>query len=435
VDESFLHFIWQLQYFEKESLQTTQREGLSIFRAGAMNTNAGPDFQQAKLRIEEVEWHGDVEIHFKSSDWNRHNHHTDEAYNKVILHVVWEDDQPVRRSDGTLLPTLVLKNKVAPAVLTRYYEFLENKKHHSPIPCSKFIHQVPELSRLTMVERALIHRLEKKAAIVYQLLAQNRGDWEETAYQLIFKNFGFKTNSETFLALSKALPKKFVAKHQNQPFQIEALLLGQAGFLDESPPMADDYWQALKKEHDFLSKKYGMVDKKLASHQWKFMRMRPANFPTVRMAQLAQLLANHHHLFSLFKDFSSYQELHNALKVQQSDYWQSHYQLGVTVSGISGTKKCTLGNTSIKNIIINTAVPLLVAYTKAKDEEVYQDKALDLLEKLPAESNKITRLWEDIGIEVKTAFDAQALIELYNSFCSPKKCLSCNIGVAIIKSA
>ncbi len=433
MEESFLHFIWQLQSFEKENLQTTAGETLSIFRPGMINTNAGPDFQQAKLRIGEVEWHGDVEIHINSSDWNRHQHQYDKAYDKVILHVVWEDDQPVSLSDNTLLPTLVLKNRVASGVLSRYHEFLENQHHHSPILCSRFIHQVPALTRLGMQERALMQRLEKKATFVQQMLAQNQGDWEETAYQLLFKNFGFKINSDAFLALSKALPKKEVAKHQNQLFQIEALLFGQAGFLDKSAEEKDEYVLSLEKEYEFLSKKYSLTDKKLALHQWKFLRLRPANFPTIRLAQLAQLLGKHHHLFSLFKDFSSYQELCNALKVQQSDYWQNHYQFGVPISK-TGTKKSKLGKSSIENIIINTVVPLLVAYSKAKDEEWYLEKAVESLQQIPAENNKIIRLWQDLGTEVKTAFDAQALIELYNSFCMPKKCLSCNIGVAIIKS-
>ena len=434
MEESFIHFIWQLQYFEKENLQTTAGEVISIFRAGMINTNAGPDFQQAKLRIGDVEWHGDVEIHINSSDWNRHQHQLNKAYDKVVLHVVWEDDQPVHRPDGTPLPTLVLKNRVAPAVLSRYHEFLENQQHHSPILCKKFIHQVPALVRLGMMERAMMQRLERKAILVHQLLAQNQGDWEETAYQLLLKNFGFNINSEAFLALSRALPKKVIARHQNQTFQLEALLFGQAGFLDELPQENDEYGKSLKKEYDFLCKKYDLTHKKLALHQWKFMRLRPANFPTIRLAQLAQLLARQPNLFSLFKDFSTHQELFNALKVQQSAYWQNHYQLGVPIKSSTGTRKSKLGKTSIDNIIINTVVPLLAAYAKARDEEIYLEKALEGLQQMPAENNKITRLWAEIGVEVKTAFDAQALIELYNSFCVPKKCLSCNIGVAIIKS-
>jgi hypothetical protein len=433
VDESFLHFIWQLQYFNKESLLTTQGEKLSIFRPGHLNTNAGPDFQQAKLCINEVEWHGDVEIHIQSSDWNKHKHQADATYNKVILHVVWEDDQSIFRPDGTPIPTLELKKRIAPTLLNRYHIFLGNKAQYTSVPCAKLIHQVPELIRLSMIERALMQRLEKKAAFVHHLLERNQGHWEETTYQLVCKNFGFKLNSEAFLALGKAVPKKYIDKHKDQLHSIEALLFGQAGFLDELPEIKDHYGQSLKKEYTYLSRKYGLGDKKLALHQWKFMRLRPANFPTLRIAQISRLLFSQNHLFSLFTEATSYQELYNALKIQQSAYWQNHYKFGVPVVKQSKEKKRTLGKTSIENIIVNTAVPLLVAYAKVKDEDRYLDKAIALLQQIPPESNKTTRMWKDLGMNVHTAFDTQALIELYNSFCIHKKCLSCSIGVAIIK--
>ncbi len=435
MEESFLHFIWQLQYFDKENLQTSQNESLSIFRPGLINSDSGPDFREAKLRINAIEWHGDVEIHIKSSDWLRHQHQEDDAYNKVILHVVWDDDKPVFRADGTPIPTLTLKNRISSAILQRYNDFLGNHQASSYIPCANLIHQAPTLTRLSMTERALMQRLEKKATVVHELLASNQNDWEETAYQLLCKNFGFKINSEAFLALGKSLPLKYIAKHRNQILQIEALLFGQAGFLDEPPETDDGYWQSLKEEYSFLDKKYNLASHKLTLHQWKFMRLRPANFPTIRLAQLAQLLATHHNLFSLFKNFTSYPELFQTLQVSQSAYWQKHFRFGVSVKDKASSGKSKLGKTSIENIIINTVVPLLVAYAKAKDEDVYLEKALALLQQIPAERNKITRLWEDLGVEAKTAFDAQGLIELYNSFCTQKKCLSCNIGVAIIKNA
>jgi hypothetical protein len=250
---------------------------------------------------------------------------------------------------------------------------------------------------------------------------------------LVCKNFGFKLNSEAFLALGKAVPKKYIDKHKDQLHAIEALLFGQAGFLAELPEINDHYGQSLKKEYTYLIRKYGLDDKKLAVHQWKFMRLRPANFPTLRIAQLSQLLFSQNHLFSLFTEATSYQELYNALKIQQSAYWQNHYKFGMSLAESSRKKKRTMGKSSIENIIVNTAVPLLVAYAKVKDEDRYLDKALALLQQIPPESNTITRMWKDLGMGVHTAFDTQALIELYNSFCIHKKCLSCSIGVAIIK--
>jgi hypothetical protein len=422
MNESFLHYIWQLQYFEKTDLHTVEAEPLTVLKTGTLNSNAGPDFFNAKIKIGELEWVGNVEIHIKSSDWFAHHHEKDSAYDNVILHVVWENDKPVFRN-GVAVPTLELKKRVNQSLLSEYRKLVNSP---TSIACEKSFADADDLIKLSMLDRALMQRLETKANGLTDLLSFNNNDWEETAYQLLSKNFGFKVNADPFFQLSKSLPYKSIQK-QSSLLQVEALLFGQAGMLETKTK--DEYISLLFREYHFLEQKYSLNNSKLNPSQWRFLRLRPANFPTIRLAQFAAVLFRSKNIFSQIISIDSYSSIKKIFLQQQSDYWKTHYRFGKKAKG----EVPELGEASIQNIVINTVVPLLVAYGKYKDEQSYIDRAVELLQQLPAEENKITREWSTIGVKVKNAFDSQALIELRNNFCQKRQCLDCSIGISILK--
>jgi hypothetical protein len=292
---------------------------------------------------------------------------------------------------------------------------------------------VQPLRVTSMLDKVLLQRLERKAADVKTIFDQTGQDWEETAYRLLAQNMGFKINAQPMLQLAGALPLKVIRKHRDAPTQVEALIFGMAGMLD-GPSIGelefpDDYRIPLRREYRFLAAKYGLTESQLSPHVWKWGRLRPANFPTMRLAQLAQLLSEQASLLSLFVGETSAADLMRALQVKPSAYWQTHYRFGKEAAKASST----LGETSAENIIVNTVVPLLAAYAKHRDQPVFLDRAVTLLEQLPPEKNRITDDWNALGLTVKTAFDAQASIELYNQFCLNKRCLQCQIGVSIVK--
>ena len=432
--EVFLYFVWQYHYFTTTKLTTTDGEMVQVLHPGFRNHNAGPDFTNARLLINEVEWVGTVEMHTRTSDWLAHRHQHDRAYDNVILHVVWQDDRltsghRVDRANGTPLPTLELRPLTDPMLVDRYALLNDSPEE---IPCASQFRSVSPLRVTSMLDKAMLQRLERKAAYVQTIAEQTQGDWEETAYRLLAVNMGFKVNAEPMAQLSQAVPLKAILKHRDVLLQVEAMLFGTAALLpaDESQPeMADDYVTALQREYRFLSAKYDLTEKQLAAHTWKWGRLRPANFPTLRLAQLARLVTHHTSLFSLFVGTNDAERLLRSLQLTPSDYWQSHYRFGQpTEKGAP-----SLGESSAQNILINTVAPLLAAYAHHRGQPAYMDRAIDLLEQLPAEKNRLTEGWDTLGLGIRTAFDSQAAIELYNEFCSPKKCLSCQIGAALLK--
>ncbi|MBD2753381.1 DUF2851 family protein [Spirosoma validum] len=432
--EVFLYFIWQYQYVTTTSLVTTDGEKVQVLHPGFRNYNAGPDFTNARLLINEVEWVGTVEMHTHTSDWLTHRHQHDRAYDNVILHVVWQDDRAttgrrVDRANGTPLPTLELRKLIDPDLLARYANLNDSPQQ---IPCADQFRQVSPLRVTSMLDKAMLQRLERKATHVQQIAEQTQGDWEETAYRLLAMNMGFKINAEPMAQLSRAVPLKAILKHRDVLVQVEAMLFGTSGLLDsdELPPGAtDDYVTTLQREYRFLAAKYDLADKQVAAHAWKWGRLRPANFPTLRLAQLARLLTRHASLFSLFVGTTDVEQLLKSLQLTPGEYWQSHYRFG------KRTEKAVpaLGLNAAENIVINTVVPLLAAYAHHRGQPAYIDRAIRLLEQLPAEKNRLTESWDTLGLGIQTAFDSQAAIELYNEFCSQKKCLSCQIGAALIK--
>jgi hypothetical protein len=424
MNESFLFYIWQHQYFDKRQLVTTQGGSIEIFNSGMLNTHSGPDFSNAKIRLDGMAWAGSVEIHIKSSDWLVHRHDEDQAYENVILHVVWEDDKPIHRTDHTLMPTLQLKGRIEEPLFNAYKKLI-----HTPcsIPCQQQFSGVDHIVRISMLDRALAQRLETKTNEVINVLQDNMGDWEETAYQLLARNFGFNVNGDAFFQLGKAMPYKVLAKHTDRLIQLEALLFGQAGFLEVA--VGDDYYKILQREFRILQVKYQLGSRKLVRAQWRFLRLRPANFPTVRIAQFSMFIHSRRNIFSEIRDAGNTTDLVRLFSGTPAEYWQHHYRFNKkTKHRIS-----SMGEDSIRNILINSVVPLITAYGKFIDDQSFVDRATNLLQSLPAERNAILRHWEKAGGAAETAFDSQALIELYHRFCQPRNCLTCTIGASLLK--
>jgi hypothetical protein len=424
MNEAFLHYIWQFQYFDKRDLLTTEGEQLEVFRQGIWNTDAGPDFFNAKIKIDSIEWAGSIEIHIKSSEWLEHHHDQDNAYENVILHVVWKDDKPVKRRDGSRIPTLQIGQRVNQNLLSQYRKLVESS---FVIPCGKILSTVNEITKLSMLDKVLIERLELKSQTVSEAKKRNNNDWEETAYEILARNFGFKVNTDPFYLLSQSLPYKILLKHADHPIQVEALLFGVAGFLEGG--LKDEYFTQLQKEFKVLSTKYKLEDKKLNPAQWRFLRLRPANFPTIRIAQFSSLIATNKNLFSKFIEVQSYVGLLKIFDIDQSDYWRKHYRFGKK----SKSEVNDFGQLSKDNLIINSVIPLLVAYGIERGEQMYIDRAQEILQQMPAEANKITRVWNELEWNVKTAFDSQGLIQLYNNYCMERNCLNCSIGISVLR--
>ncbi len=424
MEEAFLHFIWKFQHFRTSVHSTADGQELSIFHPGHRNTDAGPDFLNARIKIGEITWNGHVEIHVMASDWLRHGHQHDKAYDNVILHVVWENDIPATRTDGNIIPTLVLKELLSPHLYLNYKKLLEPGDE---ILCGKFIGQVKSLTVINMADRAVAGRLQERAEAILRELFLTEGDWEEVAWRYLCRAFGFRTNTDAFFDLGKSLPFKILKKECRNPYTIEAMMFGQAGFLDNEP--VDEYQAKLKMEYDFKAKKYNL-EKRLHSYRWKFLRLRPANFPTVRISQLAAIISAQPRLFSFFTDYQDSRELRKAFSIRQSLYWHEHYQFGEKTSHRIGN----LGKNSIESVLMNTVAPLLFAWGIHRDDDASKEKALQLLGELPAESNSIISKWKLLGLEIKSACDSQAFLELYKEYCLRKRCLECSIGMEIIRA-
>jgi hypothetical protein len=424
MNEDFLSFVWRYHYFSPDGLATQAGESLRVVHPGQLNTHAGPDFTDARVVIDGVDWAGCVELHVRSSDWQQHRHTHDAAYESVVLHVVWDDDRPVRRADGTLLPTLRLQGRVADPVRERYEQLMAQP---DPIPCAPQFGAVADIRKLSMLDRVLLERLSTRAERVLELWEYNQRNWEETAYQWLAQHFGFKLNAPPFLRLAQRVPLKVLLKHRDNLLQLEALLFGAAGLLPDNSE--EEYVLALKREYRFLAAKYQLDEQPLGTHEWKFLRLRPAGFPTVRLAQLAVLIQQQSGLFATLTAAADVPSLRAVLRVRQSDYWQTHYQFGK----LAKTTVPALGADAADLLIINAAVPLLVAWARQRDQPRLLDKAVQWLEQLPAENNQLTRLWEQLGLRVQTAADSQALLEWYASYCSQRRCLQCTVGTSLLR--
>ncbi len=425
--EDFLHYVWQHQYFDKADLRTTAGEEIQVLRPGQRNADAGPDFLNARLRLGEVEWSGAVEIHLRASDWHRHAHQLDKKYDQVILHVVLTADAEVRRTNGSLIPTLALAPRLTPELLARY-EALLAAPPAAPLPCAPLLAQVPPLVRTMMTERALLERVERKADAIAELHDHLGQDWEATAYHALMAAFGFQKNSEPLARLAKAVPLPVLRRHRHDARQLEALLFGQAGFLGENEETAGDAYLAdRRQEHEFLRHKYGLADAALAAHEWNYLRLRPANFPAVRLGQLVGLLHRRPALFDALLTARSVAALTEFFAgASAPDYWRQHFR-----PGRSG-KVPALGKSSIELLITNVVVPLRVAYARYTGQPTLVESSVALLSELPAEHNQFTDFYEEVGFEHRTAADSQGLLALHKAYCQPRRCLHCAIGARLV---
>ena len=420
--EEFLHFVWKYQYFNHKNLLASNGYSLSITKTGIHNHDSGPDFSQASLIMEGVKWSGDIELHINSSDWYQHKHQEDYNYEKVVLHVVWNHDKDVFYHNKTKIPTLELKDIVNHKLIDRYKAILSSLY---PIPCQNLIALVPNKTIKTTFREALQNRLEIRSKAVFKLLEKNQHDWRQTSFELICKSFGFKTNKTAFEELGKSINYSIIRKHKNDIQQIEALLFGQAGFLG-TESKSDEYKDKLKLEYKFLSKKYKLNP--IPSGLWKLSKLRPSNFPTIRIAQLATWLTKHEDIFSSLIEIKSKKAVFDFFQSDVSNYWITHYNFNK--EGKPKSKK--LGKTSIETIYINAVIPLQYSYGVYKNDKKVESNIEKSLTELSPEKNSILNEWNSIGVEFKSANETQGAIEQFNNMCNHKKCLHCSIGKNIL---
>jgi hypothetical protein len=419
MNEQFISYLWRnkLLYFP---LTTDQGEEVQIVTVGEHNPDAGPDFSNARIKIGNELWAGNVEIHVKASDWLRHNHIDNENYNRIILHVVYENDLKENPLPG-YFPTLEIKDCFDPSLYFRYESFMYST---SWIPCATSFPRANPISVSSMAERCIIERIERKSAEIEQIIAFKLNNWEESFYIVLARSFGLKVNVQPFEMLARSLPLTLLTRHHDHLYQLEALLFGQSGLLAREP--RDEYEYDLIKEYHFLQKKYGLVP--LSGHIWKFMRLRPPSFPTIRIAQFADLIHHSVRLFSKIMECEHVDDIRQLLHCQASGYWDRRYQFG-TVSG--NTPKIP-GEDFYNLLIINTVIPFLFLMGKARDNNSLKEKSIGFLEMVKPERNAITRNWERLDVQINDAFSSQAYIELKTKYCDLKRCLDCRIGHSIL---
>ena len=418
--EQLLHYVWKHKIFPLKELKTTTGQQVEVIDTGLANTDAGPDFFNAKLKLDGVLWIGNIEIHERSSDWFKHGHHADTGYNSVILHIASEIDTEISRSNGERIPQIQL---ICPeAVRTNYKELLETDSYP---PCYRIIPSLPPFTAHSWMTALQMERFEQKATLLNERLKRCQGNWEDAFFITLARNFGFGLNGDAFETWAHRLPFRAVDKHRNDLFQIEAIFFGQAGILEDSD--GDGYYLRLKKEYTYLQHKFGLIP--MDASLWRFLRLRPANFPHIRIAQLACLYHRAYGLLSRIMETETLQGVRDILKGGTSEYRLTHYTFG----GSSPSRPKTLSNTSLDLLIINTVVTFLYAYGLHKGNRVLCARAGSFLEELKAENNYITRMWEQCGMKASNAADSQALIQLKKEYCDKKKCLYCRIGYEYLK--
>jgi len=420
--EDFLQYIWQHRLYLPEGNLTADGESVETLQPGQLNTDAGPDFTDARLRIGDTLWAGCVEVHLHSSDWERHGHHADPAYNNVILHVVYRHDADTYNARRQKIPVMELH--FDDRYYNNYHRLTDSK---SRIACHDELSIIDDFSLASWLERLAIERLEQKSEDIMQVYAATGNNWEETLYRRLARNFVFSLNALPFESLAKSLPFNTLLKHRDYLLPVESILFGQAGMLADTD-ITDSYYVELQKEYQYLRKKLSLepIDRFL----WKFLRLRPINFPTLRIAQFAGLIYGNEHLFSQITEAKSVDAIEKLFDLKASAYWDTHYVFGKE----SPRRVKSFGKTAIRAILINTVVPFLFVYGKARGNEEFSTRAVNLLESLPAERNAILAQWEALGVKNPNAFASQALLQLNNGYCQPKRCLQCAIGNRIVRN-
>jgi len=437
MSEQFLQYVWFSKLFSAEQ-QTTDFQRVEIIDVGQKNTDAGPDVFNAKIKIGDTLWAGNVEFHTCADDWQQHRHHNDKAYDSVILHVVLKAGKNAVRTNGTLVPQMVLKyfKKAEKMFEKMNLPFIECVRCHCGLdpqsPENKGLESQTIagqarndgfFSRKNDIEKSLEllvnERLEQKSAAIENLLSQTQNDWEEAFYITTARSFGFGTNAAPFEQTARNLPQKIITKHKDNILQIEAMLFGTAGFL-ENFEQNDDYSKKILTEYQYFKHKFEL--KNIDKSMWKFLRLRPTNFPTIRIAQFAVLIHNSSKLFSKIIEQKNYKNLLELFACEPSEYWQNHYFFGK----VSEQRSKKLSKSSVDIVLINSVIPFLYCYAKKYENEEMKNFAFSLLKKIPSEKNHITLGFENLGIKAQSAFDSQALTQLKNLYCSRKDCYNCS---------
>lgn len=422
--EKLMQYVWKHRLWRSEDMVTNTGKKVRVVDPGLLNTDAGPDFFNAKIEIDGHMWVGNVEMHYRATDWKRHHHDSDKAYDSVILHVVAKDDAPVRRTNGELIPQLVLE--VSPQFNADYASLVGATIE---VPCAEKIKQVPHLTIVEWVEGLAFERLHGKVERIHQLLDSFNGSWEDVCYVTLARNFGFGINNDAFERLARRTPLRLLGKHSDSVLQIEALLFGQAGMLDAQKPGMDSYYNQLCTEYAFLSKKFQLTP--MEKESWKLFRIRPQNFPYRRIAMLAQYIEGGFRMMNRILEAEGEKEMRALFEVELSGYWTKHYTFGKP----NERATATLSRSSIDIILINTVAPLLYAYGELTGNYEMTDKAIKLLEDLRAESNSIVSHFVAYGIDCPDALTSQALVQLKREYCDARKCIYCKIGHHLLSKA
>lgn len=422
--EKLMQYVWKHRLWRSEDMVTNTGKKVRVVDPGLLNTDAGPDFFNAKIEIDGHMWVGNVEMHYRATDWKRHHHDSDKAYDSVILHVVAKDDAPVRRTNGELIPQLVLE--VSPQFNADYASLVGATIE---VPCATKIKQVPHLTIVEWVEGLAFERLHGKVERIHQLLDSFNGSWEDVCYVTLARNFGFGINNDAFERLARRTPLRLLGKHSDSVLQIEALLFGQAGMLDAQKPGMDSYYNQLCTEYAFLSNKFQLTP--MEKESWKLFRIRPQNFPYRRIAMLAQFIEGGFRMMNRILEAEGEKEMRALFEVELSGYWTKHYTFGKP----NDRATATLSRSSIDIILINTVAPLLYAYGELTGNYEMTDKAIKLLEDLRAESNSIVSHFVSYGIDCPDALTSQALVQLKREYCDARKCIYCKIGHHLLSKA
>lgn len=426
--EAFLQYVWQHKLLEG-GLTTTDGQPVVVERPGELNRDAGPDFLDARITVGGIRWAGNVEVHVKASDWKIHHHSEDKAYNNVILHVVYIYDADVALENGNLLRTMEIADAIPEQVWHNYDELMESALTNE-IPCSPRLKEIPEFLFHTGQDRVLVERLQRKSDDVEKALKASKGSWEQACYQLVARFFGGKVNAFPFELLAKVTPMSVLSKIKDNPFRVEALFFGQAGMLDGI--FFDDYPNAMQREYNYMSAAYNL--RPMPAHLWKYFRIRPVGFPTLRISQFASLISRSSNLFSKLLDSKDAKTLRTFFEVEASEYWRTHFRFDKPVEkGVAATVK-KLGEDTIDTILINAWVPLLFKYGQEHADEGLKERALTILHQIPSENNSIVHLWQRAGKVPADAADSQAMIQRYNEYCSKKRCLDCPLAFRLLKT-
>ncbi len=424
MQEDLLHFIWKYKKLQLQTLVSSDGDSISIVNTGVHNHLSGPDFFNAKISIAGQLWAGNVEIHVKASDWYVHKHQHDAAYDNVILHVVWENDTAVFRKDGTEISTLELRSFVSVNLLQEYQQLFD-KNQYSFINCEKSIGKIEQFVFNSWVERMFFERLERKSNLILELLVKSNGDWEQVLFSMLLKNFGLKINSESFMSLSAALPFSVVRKLQSNSMQLESLLLGMSHLLADETN-SDPYFEKLQEEYRFLAHKFQLSNEGVFKPH--FFKLRPSNFPTIRLSQLAMLYFKNQSLFEQVISATDIENLYNLFNCEASNYWSTHF----TFAKVSKFSEKKLTKKFIDLIIINTVLPIKLCYFKQQGRAV-DDVITQITSNILPEQNNIVSKFKNCEVKIISAKESQGILQLYNEYCSKNRCLECAIGNSLLQ--